>query len=792
MQQPRSVADLMGPIFNYYACRLDGVLAGLSANGYQPIFMTRGGVTLGHILNVRNRAFSNSATPIIPFQISRVIATIARIFFDENKAMAQLEAEIGYELAQPIFQSLFEKAFLFNGVDVTGLVEAIPSDQTFQQFIRSNSSASGRVLGGLRKLGEVYATYIKASVGDQPLALIDTGWAGSIQNSLYDIVDNPIFGVYFGRELPMKGTRTQLESIGLMFDRVIDSNEIVLNHPIEAISEYRHLVEHLLEPNCETVHTVFPSFEGYSTNLVVADLKRFGPAQRKALDAIHKYIKQHARDPFSKILAAYEIAAEELAKKILKPSQVDLADLGSFTLTSDFGKRRNVPVLLPPQERFEGDSSDQRIKDAIWTAGQAVVEGKKAKAFRTVERKALSAVAAKPLVQVVTRTKDRPLFLRRALASVAKQSYSEYILTVINDGGDPTLVDKEIATFPYPAKIKVIHNSQSRGMEAASNKAIASTASELIIIHDDDDSWEPAFLEEAVTALGDGSVQYDGIVTQSTAVYEEVIGEAIQVTSKELFMPWVERVDLTDLGSQNLFPPIAFLFTRAAYDAVGGYDEEFRVLGDWDFNLRFVASFRIGFLKKPLANYHHRPNVAGGAAANSIYGGRNLHSEFLAVLRHKYAARWNGTGRDAIFNVLSAGQVRAEIANLRDAMQQLKSTSSSSSDAVRHCAIAACYSFVENGFMRRMMADLLKTRKITDSSVATLKAISERDIRQATDLIYQSGVSVGLPSFFDEAAYLKSHPDVAKIVKAGQISSGFEHFVRWGIHEQREMFVRAA
>jgi len=38
-------------------------------------------------------------------------------------------------------------------------------------------------------------------------------------------------------------------------------------------------------------------------------------------------------------------------------------------------------------------------------------------------------------------------------------------------------------------------------------------------------------------------------------------------------------------------PPIAFLYERAAGEAVGHYRIDLPVLGDWDFNLRFAERF---------------------------------------------------------------------------------------------------------------------------------------------------------------------------------------------------------
>ena len=47
-------------------------------------------------------------------------------------------------------------------------------------------------------------------------------------------------------------------------------------------------------------------------------------------------------------------------------------------------------------------------------------------------------------VAVITRTMDRPMFLERALASVAKQTFRDYVHVVVNDGGDNDAVKSAI------------------------------------------------------------------------------------------------------------------------------------------------------------------------------------------------------------------------------------------------------------------------------------------------------------------------------------------------------------
>src|SRR5690606_34179934 len=100
-------------------------------------------------------------------------------------------------------------------------------------------------------------------------------------------------------------------------------------------------------------------------------------------------------------------------------------------------------------------------------------------------------------VAIITRTKNRPLLLQRAAESVASQTYPNYVWTIVNDGGDEALVRKVVeASRVDRRKIILVSNRDSLGMEAASNAGIANCRSDFIVIHDDDDSWEPTFLEE--------------------------------------------------------------------------------------------------------------------------------------------------------------------------------------------------------------------------------------------------------------------------------------------------------
>jgi hypothetical protein len=110
-----------------------------------------------------------------------------------------------------------------------------------------------------------------------------------------------------------------------------------------------------------------------------------------------------------------------------------------------------------------------------------------------------------------------------------------------------------------------------------------------------------------------------------------------------------------ELAANNFFPPIAFVFKKSIWERIGGYDESLPVLGDWDFNLRFLIEGNIGVIPRPLVNYHHRDTAnPNGTYANSVIGGIHRHVEYGAVLRNKYARSTNPS-HAVLSNVLNAG-----------------------------------------------------------------------------------------------------------------------------------------
>lgn len=243
------------------------------------------------------------------------------------------------------------------------------------------------------------------------------------------------------------------------------------------------------------------------------------------------------------------------------------------------------------------------------------------------------------VVALVTRTKNRPALLERALHSVLAQSFQSWVHVIVNDGGDVAVLQQLLSAYlePYAGRLVLVSSEMSEGMEAASNAGIRNSESEFIVIHDDDDSLEPEFLEKTVSYLREpGWPNVRGVVTLSNLVCERVEGGKVTELSRSLYRPMRGCIRISDMAVVNQYAPISFLFRRDTLQEVGLYDERLPVLGDWDFNLRFLAKFDIGVLPEALANYHQRPSNFSQQYGNSLFAQQDRHALYDGLIRNAW------------------------------------------------------------------------------------------------------------------------------------------------------------
>lgn len=239
-----------------------------------------------------------------------------------------------------------------------------------------------------------------------------------------------------------------------------------------------------------------------------------------------------------------------------------------------------------------------------------------------------------PVVSIVVRTKDRPHFLTRALRDIAAQTFEQWEAVVVNDGGHPTTVEDLIGALPQNARVRVraVHHETPRGRWTSANAGVLATTAPLLVLHDDDDTWHPEFLQRAVDYLR-AHPGRDGVVSRTEIVWERRVGSHFETERRELFQPHLHDLLLTDALLFNRYVPIGFVYRRSLHEELGLYDDSLPVVGDWAFNLRVLRRGPLEYLGDiPYAFWHQRTGGTG-VDGNSVIEASADHDRYDALIR---------------------------------------------------------------------------------------------------------------------------------------------------------------
>ncbi len=385
-------------------------------------------------------------------------------------------------------------------------------------------------------------------------------------------------------------------------------------------------------------------------------------------------------------------------------------------------------------------------------------------------------------VAVITRTKDRPLLLERAARSVSSQTYPNYTWIVVNDGGDEAAVRAVLDGGDVDQdRIVLLSHPSSIGMEAASNSGIRASTGDYIVIHDDDDTVHPEFLEVTVGFLESQSGQsYGGVATGVEYVSEEISGNEIIIHDRRPFMDWVRSVDFAEMLAQNMITSNSFLYRRSLFEEIGGYNEDLPVLGDWFFNIEFLLHADIKVLPSALSYYHHRDRdeeSSNEPTANSVIGGLDQHRENAARCRNALIRKYRNEGG------IAASIVGGYFAHIQrhpeERFEGQGGLTQSRIESVERDRAELDRLWVLSHLLAHQR-DTKWLNRIGQNPV-DLKA----PLLDLARLAKERRISFAAPLGFDEASYLNENPDVAVEVRGGGFQSGYEHYVFNGHLEGR-------
>lgn len=207
-----------------------------------------------------------------------------------------------------------------------------------------------------------------------------------------------------------------------------------------------------------------------------------------------------------------------------------------------------------------------------------------------------------PSVSVIVRTKDRPTFLRDALGSLAAQTFQDFEVVIVNDGGSD--ISALIAEYPG-LQCCLVQLPKNQGRAAATNAGIEAARGTFITYLDDDDVYYPSHVETLYAFLSTqdhfGVAYTDAAFTtyhlnDETAHYE-VVDRHLQSS---------EDFDRDLLLYHNPIPNLCVMHRREAWVRVGKFDAGLDMLEDWDFFLRLAREYPFHHISRCTAEYRLR------------------------------------------------------------------------------------------------------------------------------------------------------------------------------------------
>lgn len=197
---------------------------------------------------------------------------------------------------------------------------------------------------------------------------------------------------------------------------------------------------------------------------------------------------------------------------------------------------------------------------------------------------------------VIPTYSDDPEHLAEAVASAQAQTYGDVEVVVVDDGSEvPVKLDG----------VRVIRQDNA-GVATARNTGIRETTGDVVICLDADDRLSPDYAEQAVAVLTDPDV---------SIAYPVVCRFGLDTG---VWADTGERFTLHDFVQRSRVTA-ASAFRRAAWEAVGGYDESEELRPgheDHEFWIRLLSKTGGQAVAMPSAALHYR--IREGSAFRSI------------------------------------------------------------------------------------------------------------------------------------------------------------------------------
>ncbi|OGZ45465.1 MAG: hypothetical protein A3C84_00065 [Candidatus Ryanbacteria bacterium RIFCSPHIGHO2_02_FULL_48_12] len=211
-----------------------------------------------------------------------------------------------------------------------------------------------------------------------------------------------------------------------------------------------------------------------------------------------------------------------------------------------------------------------------------------------------------PLVSIILPTWNRVRFLQSAIDGILEQTYQNFELLVLDDGStdETPEIMRQIMAEKNDPRIRYIQLETHQGGAQARNIGIRQARGEFIASQDDDDEWDPQYLEKQVSNLSALPKTYG----MSYVSYWRVLtsGKKILMPPRNV-RPKSGNIYGGDIMRKNYNPYQTALIRKSVLEDVGLINEEMNSLYDWEMWLRIAKKYQIAHIDEPLFTQNSTP-----------------------------------------------------------------------------------------------------------------------------------------------------------------------------------------
>lgn len=231
----------------------------------------------------------------------------------------------------------------------------------------------------------------------------------------------------------------------------------------------------------------------------------------------------------------------------------------------------------------------------------------------------------KPRFSVIMPLYNKAPFVRKALQSIASQTYRDFELIIIDDGStdnSAAICEEFFQTFNHSLahSIKVnrsfVHSfirQTNSGVAAARNRGVAESHGEFVCLLDADDWWETNFLEEINKLIKEYP---DAGIYASNYIYYKPGKTHVALKLERGYMNYPEAYLHSD--AMPVWTGAACM-PRKVFDEIGGFPVGIKLGEDFLLWAKTALHYPVAFSEKPLAYYNNDVPA-------SLRATRNLHA----------------------------------------------------------------------------------------------------------------------------------------------------------------------